>query len=231
MDETIKTLHSFHGIWHSHVLYHRESCVFGKFHCVHKLLKRASWLVLKFLFFYLFQPWKWNEIPSNLIPIELIWSAVMPISGIFHANYPNDKFKYSIILMKTKPPFFPVFILIFTEAYDQKIKSNRYYYCATFFIYESIAILSILTFIYTMMHRVFIEKYTKDLQNAPPFGTVFLKALFSLLFWIMFGLFYFTLSIRNSFVHISLCRCKLFAVSKKFRWQMNRINILSFFFV
>ena len=170
---------------------------------------------------------EWNPIKSNSNWSDLVGSyAHFRYFSCELSKWQNEILNYTY--ENKTPPFFSVPILIYTEAYGQKIKSNRYYYCVTFFFYESIPLLSIVTFVYTMIHTKYIDKHMKSLQNAPPYGKDFFLSLSTLLQWIMFGIVYFSLSIRNSFLHVSLCRCKLFAVSKKKFcvkfWAIKKIN-------
>lgn len=103
---------------------------------------------------------------------------------------------------------FVVSILIFMEAYGGKLKNSKYYYCITLFIFESIGALSILTCICLMMNTWSIETCSEAVQSAP------FKSIVLSLYNITSASICCPHWIRNTIVHIWLCRCKILAVSK-----------------
>lgn len=112
------------------------------------------------------------------------------------------------------------------EAFGKDLKLSKYYYCVTFFIYEFIWILSILLYIYTLdMNSWSIEGRLRALKKIPFKTALVFLAEFILLItnkpsicshWI-----------RNSIVHISLCRYKILAVS----WLENYTHKMFYFIV
>lgn len=111
--------------------------------------------------------------------------------------------------------FSTVFILVMTEAYAKNIKMFKYYHVATFFIYESIGILTTLAFIHSLINFWSIGKTIEAFQNM-----LLEEILFSFV-----GLFYFVIVgfsicfhwLKNTFVHFTLCQCKFRGVSIKFK--------------
>lgn len=98
---------------------------------------------------------------------------------------------------------FAVFLLIFTEAYGATIKSCRHYHGVTLLLYESIWLLSMLVYVHSLMHLTPSEKWT--------FGK------YPLVEWSYFLPIGFILCshwMKNTFVHISLWRCKISTVSR-----------------
>lgn len=103
-------------------------------------------------------------------------------------------------------------MFMFMQAYGEKFKSGKYYCCATLLIYESIWVLSIFTYFSVIMNTWSIEKCLEAIKNTPVKSI--LLALVELLYFTMSKLVCFPQWIRNTFVHIWLCRCKILAVSK-----------------
>lgn len=72
--------------------------------------------------------------------------------------------------------------------------------------------LSISTFVYTMINTSYIEMCLTLI--VPAHGTAFYTYLFTLLHLTISGCMICSHWIKNTFVHYSLCRCKISAVSK-----------------
>lgn len=108
----------------------------------------------------------------------------------------------------------PVSMLVFTEAYGEKLKTYKYYYCATLFAYESIWFLSIVNLVCTLMNTWSIEEYIKELQNMPQFKSEFFVSIAKLFYVFTSGFACFLHWMKNMFVHLSLCQSKIFEVSR-----------------
>lgn len=96
--------------------------------------------------------------------------------------------------------------------YGKKIKKHKYYFCATWFIYESFMLLSIVAYI-----DVIRQIWPFDLWR-----TTFLN-VGRLSCFIIFWMFYFAFWIWHSLNHIRLIQQKCFGVSKFI--DMNCIDI------
>lgn len=105
-------------------------------------------------------------------------------------------------------------MLIFTEAYGEKIKMFKYYYCTTLFVYESIWLLSIMNLVRTLMNTWPVDEYIKEFQDMPLFESDFFVSIAKLLYLTTCGIAYFSHWVKNTYVHILLCRCKISGVSK-----------------
>ncbi|XP_031625083.1 uncharacterized protein LOC116341887 [Contarinia nasturtii] len=97
------------------------------------------------------------------------------------------------------------FILIFVEAYGKKIKMYKYYYCATWFLYEFIWCLSIYAYFDSVINHWSTEQCTKMLLPMifKKFGVL---DLFHFLFASIVLCLHWT---HTSFIHISLSLGKL----------------------
>lgn len=100
---------------------------------------------------------------------------------------------------------FTVSVLILTQAYGGKIKTYKYYYCATFLAYEFVWICSIFTYVY-----LWIKRYSDFTQKSTELSNAKLVT-----FFYAFAAGYLICShwTQNTCVHLSLCRREIFAVS------------------
>lgn len=98
---------------------------------------------------------------------------------------------------------FAVFMLVLVETYGKKIKTCKYYFCATWLIYESIMLLSIVACIDVMK-----SIWSFDLCSIMFEDTLNLLSLICVL------IHFFYCWIWHSFDHILLVQRKLFGVSK-----------------
>lgn len=144
-----------------------------------------------------------------MIPFQFVWCPIVLISGICFLMY-KEQNEYKI--NQYFKLIFPVFILIFTEAYGKQIKMSKYYYCVTFFVYEWICFTSIFVCVYALANTPYIGKCIENLRNAPLFGVVFFWYIFAISSFIMVGFICLSHWAKNTIVHISLCRHKLFEV-------------------
>lgn len=119
-------------------------------------------------------------------------------------------------------------MLVFTEAYGEKIKICKYYYCATLLAYESIWFLSIVNFIYTLMNTWSIEEYIKELQDMPHFESAFFVSLAKLFYVLTSGFAGFLHWIKNTYVHVSLCQSKISGVSRRCDEKFLMFSVMSF---
>lgn len=117
-----------------------------------------------------------------------------------HIDWPKKDFSLNLN--------FTVLILILVEAYGDIVKACKYYYCATFFVYESIWILSNFTMFYVM-----INLWNTENGRAFPILPFEIKNFAPFLYYLSIGYLYYSHWIKNTLVHISICRYKIFSVS------------------
>lgn len=139
---------------------------------------------------------------------NLVYNRTFSGYLIFINHFFKLKIKITIILSK----FIAVFILMITEAFGEDVKKSKYYYCATLIIYEFIWFFSIITYACLVMSKWPIEKCLEAFQNTP-FKTIFV-AVVGLLYFVWNKLICCPHWIRNSIVHMWLCRCKILDVNK-----------------
>lgn len=159
------------------------------------------------LMFVRIQPSNRNYFYSD--PVKLIWSSIVPISSIFPIKIKIKTNIINILLTLILFLIFSVFILAFTEAYNEKIKMYRYYHCATLFIYESIWLLLTINLVHALHVLWFVDKCVESFQNMPPVGITYY------LFVALTAISYCTYWLQNTLTHIALCRCKISGVSNK----------------
>lgn len=104
---------------------------------------------------------------------------------------------------------FSAFVLMSVEVFEHKIKTYKYYHCVTLLIYELIWILSIFTYLYTLLNVWPIEWFVLKLLQEKS-----IEMILYLLFVIAYGIGLCIFWTQNTFTHMSLCRNKMFEVSK-----------------
>lgn len=168
-----------------------------------------SWKINHFVYSHcigstLAQVWfhfNWFGVPSYPLQVFFLWFKIEE----------NERIKFIICYFEL---IFPVFVLIITEAYGTKIKMYKYFHCITFVIYESICIVSIFICAYTVLTSSYIELRLKRWQEMTPSEIRFYASIFIILNVIASGTIIFSHWIKNTIVHISVIRSKLFQVSR-----------------
>lgn len=104
-----------------------------------------------------------------------------------------------------------------TEAFAEDLWTSQYYYCATLFVYESIFVLSILTYVQTV--DIHTWPITSN-NSSPSISTEFI-------FFMITKVYFCSRWIANTIVHISLCRWEISGVRKhKKQRNKNEFNCL-----
>lgn len=156
-----------------------------------------------------------------MVLFQFIWCPIVPAAGIFLVTKRKQK-QFDVCYFEI---LFSVFILIFTEAYGMEIKMNKYFHCITFVLYESIIVASICIFTYTIMHSPYIKTYLTRMQMMTPFEIRFYASFTVILSVVMSGIIVLSNLIKNTIVHISVCRSKMFQVSKRRKSEHHSIRI------
>lgn len=101
----------------------------------------------------------------------------------------------------------------------------KYYYCVTLAIYESIWVLSILTYLYSLMN-LWSTKLSKKTIRTMKLEPIVILYFLEPLYFILSGYAFCSYWIKNTSVHISLCQWKMFAVSEFPKKDHSTIYIL-----
>lgn len=102
--------------------------------------------------------------------------------------------------------------MVYTEAQGKEIKMYKSYHCATFVTYEFIAIRMIVSYVYPLMHLFSVEYSKISMQDI--FSQETFIFLVEVLHFITIFIIVFSHWIKNTLVHMSLCRYKILAVCK-----------------
>lgn len=100
--------------------------------------------------------------------------------------------------------------MIFVEAFGEKIKKYKYYFCATLFIYEFIWYFSIFTYVYSLINICEMEKCLETLKNMSARTCGVLR----IVHFIIIVFIYCSYWMKNTSAHISICADRIFRVSK-----------------
>lgn len=112
------------------------------------------------------------------------------------------------------------------EAYGETIKTYKYYYCVTFFVYESMWLFSNFTIFYVLINLWFTENWSA----LPSSLFVSIERYVEFLCYVSAGYMYFSHWIKNTLVHISLCRYETFSVSIIEEKLLHSLFIVVFIF-
>lgn len=114
-----------------------------------------------------------------------------------------------------------------SEAFED-VRTSHYYYCATLLVYESIFVLSILTYLQTLdINNWSIEERLNAFRNTP--YSTSLSFLAQLVYFTATKLYFCSHWITNTIAHISLCRWEISGVRK--HWKPNNNDELNRIFL
>lgn len=105
-------------------------------------------------------------------------------------------------------------MLTTTEAYGEKIKMNKYYFCVTLCVYETLWLLSTINLINILTKTASMEEYIEELTDMKPFESYFFVSYSKLFYVVTCGIALFLHWIKNTYVHVSLCHSKIFEVRR-----------------
>lgn len=107
---------------------------------------------------------------------------------------------------------FAVLFLMLTESFCEDLRTAKYYYCTTLFVYESMFIMSVLL----------MTLHQKTLYHTK--FSIFTE----ISFFLTTKLFFFSHWIKNTIVHISLCRWEISGVRKHEKWIQYKCSMVLF---